>query len=65
MTMTRPASLLALLALPVGALATRATVLRPDGQTLALGNRMALAAHPSARPTLASARAEYGRHPRT
>ncbi len=65
MTMTRLASLLALGALLLATLTARATVLRPDGQTLALGHRMALAAHPSPRPTLAGARAEYGRHPRT
>ncbi len=61
MTMTRPASLLALLALLLGALTARATVLRPDGQTLALGKGLALAASPSGRPTLASARADEGR----
>jgi len=62
MTMTRPASLLALLALLLATLTARATVLRPAGQTLALGHGVALAA-PSARPTLAGARADYGRLP--
>ncbi len=55
MTMTRPASLLALLALLLATLTARATVLRPAGQTLALGHGVALAA-PSARPTLAGSR---------
>ncbi|MDQ2744539.1 MAG: hypothetical protein M3Z66_19910 [Chloroflexota bacterium] len=49
MTMPRPASLLALL---LASLIARATVLRSDGQTLALGNGVALAA-----------RADYGRLP--
>ncbi len=64
MTMTRLASLLAFGALLLATLTARATELRPDGQTLALGNRMALAAHPSARPTLAGVHAGYDRHPR-
>ena len=63
MTMTRPASVLALLALLLATLTARATVLRPGAQTLALGNGVALAAPPSARPTLAGARADYGRLP--
>ncbi len=63
MTMTRPASVLALLALLLATLTARATALRPGGQTLALGNGVALAAPPSVRPTLAGARADYGRLP--
>jgi len=60
MTMTRPASLLALLALPVGALTARATVLLAREQTRALGTGTALRAPPSARSILAGTRADYG-----
>jgi len=62
--MTRPASLIALVTVLLGALTARATAIRPGGRTLALGKTLALRAHHTARPTLAGVHADYGRHPR-
>jgi len=59
--MTRPASLSALLALP---LAAQSTAIRPGGQSPALGKTLALRAHHTARPILAGVHADYARHPR-